>query len=71
MEGGAKIDTNDKYLDEILHNNNKKIELAMQTISIDKTVRIDTVQELKEFNIRSLATQAKKGEQLVAMMPAI
>ena len=43
----------------------------MQIISNDKTVRNDTVQDLKEFNSQSLATQAKKGEQLVSMMPAI
>ena len=43
----------------------------MQIISSDKTVRIDTVKDLKEFNSQSLATQAKKGEQLVSMMPAI
>ena len=47
------------------------MELAMQVISNDKTVRNDTVQDLKEFNSQSLATQAKKGEQLVSMMPAI
>ena len=27
--------------------------------------------ELKEFNNQSLVTQAKKGEQLISMMPAI
>ena len=43
----------------------------MQIISNDKTVRNDTVQDLKEFNQQSLTTQAKKGEQLVSMMPAI
>ena len=43
----------------------------MQIISNDKTVRNDTVQDLKEFNNQSLATQAMKGEQLVSMMPAI
>ena len=43
----------------------------MQIISNDKTVRNDTIQDLKEFNQQSLTTQAKKGEQLVAMMPAI
>ena len=32
---------------------------------------IDTLQYLKEFNSQSLATQAKKGEQLVSMMLAI
>ena len=43
----------------------------MQIISNDKTVRSDTVQDLKEFNQQSLSTRAKKGEQLVSMMPAI
>ena len=43
----------------------------MQNISNDKTVRNDTIQDLKQFNSLSLATQAKKGEQLVSMMPAI
>ena len=43
----------------------------MQIISNDKTLRNDTVQDLKEFNSQSLATQVKKGEQLVSMMPAI
>ena len=47
------------------------MELAGQIISIDKTVRNDTIQGLKEFNQQSLTTQAKKGEQLVTMMPAI
>ena len=47
------------------------MELAMQIISSDKTVRNDAVQDLKEFNSQSLATQAKKGEQLYSMMPAI
>ena len=43
----------------------------MQIISNDKTVRIDTIQDLKDFSQQSLTTQAKKGEQLVSMMPAI
>ena len=43
----------------------------MQIISHDKTVKNDTVQDLKEFNSQSLATQAKKGEKLNSMMPAI
>ena len=47
------------------------MELAMQIVSNDKTVRSDTIQDLKEFNSQSLTTQAKKGEQLVSMMPAI
>ena len=43
----------------------------MQIISNDKTVRKDTIEDLKEFSSQSLTTQAKKGEQLVSMMPAI
>ena len=43
----------------------------MQIISNDKTVISDTIQDLEEFNQQSLTTQAKKGEQLVSMMPAI
>ena len=43
----------------------------MQTITTDKTVRNDTMQDLKEFNNQSLTTQTKNGEQLVSMMPAI
>ena len=43
----------------------------MQIISTDQTVRDHTIQDLKDFNQQSLSTQAKKGEQLVSMMPAI
>ena len=47
------------------------MELAMQLSSNDKTVRNDTIQDLKDFNQQSLSTQAKKGEMLTSMMPAI
>ena len=43
----------------------------MQLISTDQTARNDTIQDLKYFNQQSLSTQAKKGEQLTSMMPAI
>ena len=43
----------------------------MQIFSNDKTVRNDTVQDLKESNQQYLTTQAKNGEQLASMMPAI
>ena len=43
----------------------------MQIISTDKTVRNDTIEDLKEFSSQSQTTPAKKGEQLVSMMPAI
>ena len=47
------------------------MELAMQIISNDKTVRNDTIQDLEEVNQQSPTTHAKKGEQLVSMMLAI
>ena len=47
------------------------MELAIQLISSDQTVRDNTIQDLKDFNQQSLSTQAKKGEQLTSMMPAI
>ena len=47
------------------------MDLGMQVFSTDKSVRNDTEQDLKDFNQQSLTTQAKKGEQLVSMMPAI
>ena len=43
----------------------------MQIISNDKSVRSNTVNDIKKINNQSLATQAKKGEQLVSKMPAI
>ena len=47
------------------------MELAMQLSSNDKSVRDDTIQDLKDFNSQSLSTKAAKGEQLVSMIPAI
>ena len=47
------------------------MELATQISSSDQSVRNDTIQDLKDFNKQSLSTQAKKGEQLTSMMPAI
>ena len=47
------------------------MELVVPIISKDKTVSNDFIQDLKEFNHWPITTQAKKGEQLVSMMPAI
>ena len=47
------------------------MELAKQIIFNDKTVKNDTMQDMKEFNQQFLTTQKKKGEQLVSIMPAI
>ena len=62
---------NNEYLDEILQKINLQLELAMQIISNDKTVRSVTVQDLKDVNAQSLTTQAKTGAQLVSMKQAI
>ena len=47
------------------------MELSMQIISNDKTVKNDTIQDLKEYNSQSLSTLAKTVEHLVSMMPAV
>ena len=47
------------------------MELALQIGSTNQKVRNNTIQDLKDFNQQSLSTRAKKGEQLVSMMPAI
>ena len=44
--------------------------LAIQIYANDITVRNDTLHDLKEFNNQSLGEPAKKGEQLVSLMPA-
>ena len=43
----------------------------MQIGSTNQKVRNNTIPDLKDFNQQSLSTRAKKGEQLVSMMPAI
>ena len=43
----------------------------MHKISTDKTVRSDTIQDLNEFNLQSLTTQAKIREHIVSLVPAI
>ena len=43
----------------------------MQIGSTNQKVRNNTIQDLKDFNQQSLSTRAKKGEQLLSMMPAI
>ena len=70
LKCGVIIEMNDVYLDENLRNKNLWMEIAMQIIFIDKTVWNNLVQDIKEVCSQSVATQAKKGEQLVSMMPA-
>ena len=38
------------------------MDLGIQITSNDKTVKSDTVQDLKDFNSQSLTTQIKKKE---------
>ena len=45
------------------------MDLAIEILCNDQTKRSGTVQGIKELNSQSLATQAKKGGQLVSMMP--
>ena len=71
LKGGANTGINGEDLDEILHKNNLQMKLAVQIISNGQTVRSSTVQDLKQLSSQSLATQARKGEKLVSMMPAI
>ena len=44
--------------------------MTKEFISNDQTKTSGNVQDIKEFNSQSPATQVKKGEQLVKMMPA-
>ena len=37
-----------------------QMDLAMQIFSTDKTVRSDTIEDLKEFNSQSSTTQSEK-----------
>ena len=67
--GFGNIELNDEYFDEYLHNSKLQLVLAMQIFSNDQTVRSNRGQDLKEYNSQTLATQAKKGEKVVAMMP--
>ena len=74
LKGGFvhdNVEINDQYSDETLDNNDIQMDLAMQIISTDKTVRNDTMQVLKEFNSQSSSSRTKKGEQLTSMMLAI
>ena len=60
MKGAANIGINEKDPDEIVRNNYLQKDLAIPIFANDKTVRSDTVHDLKEFNNQPLATQAKK-----------
>ena len=65
------FEINEQYFDELFDNSDKRMDLAMQIFSTEKTVRNETVEDLKVFNSQSVTTQAKKGEQMGFMMPAI
>ena len=69
MQEDDKI--NVEYLNETLDNHKQKMELALQVVSIEKTVRGNTIHDSKDFNSQLLATEAEKREQVVSMRPAI
>ena len=52
----------DAYLETIVYDRTSKnyIEITMQVIPFDKTVRTNTILDLKRFNLQSSAKQAKK-----------
>ena len=47
------------------------MELALQHILTDKTVRSSRIQVLRDFHSRALASQPRKGEQVVSLMFSI
>ena len=47
------------------------MELAKQSVPSNKTVREETIQDIKDLKSKSNLTQAKRGKELVAMMPAV
>ena len=55
LKGGANTESNNDQLDEILHINNLYRGLAMQIISIDRSLRSNTIQDSKEFYSQSLS----------------
>ena len=65
------IEINDQYLDENFDNSDNQLDLAKQIFSTENTVTNETVEDLKDFNLQPITIQAKKGEKLVSMMPAI
>ena len=65
------IEINDQYLDENFDNSDNQLDLAKQIFSTENTVTNETVEDLKDFNFQPITIQAKKGEKLVSMMPAI
>ena len=71
MKDDGKVENNVRNLDKTLHKVNLYLELEKQTTLKSKTVRIDTVQDLKGFNSRSSATQATKGEEIVSLMSVV
>ena len=43
------------------------MELTLKVAAIDKNIRKETNQSLKEYKSQSLLTQAKRGDEMVAM----
>jgi hypothetical protein len=47
------------------------MEQTIELLKTDSTVRKEIIEDIKDFKNQTLSTQAKKGEQLIAMMPAV
>jgi regulator of replication initiation timing len=47
------------------------MDLAIELVKENDKIKQQALNDLKEFKKQSLQTQAKKGEQLTAMIPAI
>ena len=46
------------------------MDLAIQLATNDEIIREETIRDLKDYNSKSLLTQSKRGENLVAMLSA-
>jgi predicted metalloprotease with PDZ domain len=47
------------------------MEQSFELVKTNNEVKKEIIENIKDFKKQSLATQAKKGEELVAMMPAV
>ena len=44
------------------------MELVIQLVTIDKNIRIETIQDMKDYKAQTSLTQVKGGEDFVAIM---
>ena len=46
------------------------MDLAIQLATNDKFIREETIRDIKDYNFKSLLTQSKRGEKLIATLSA-